>query len=183
MTQLRIYPENQPSEWQSFDAVDEISRRLESIGVLFERWPCEVPLKKEAGSEEILKAYEPSVARLSRQYGFRSKDVIRVKSDHPEREALRQKFLKEHTHDDFEVRFFVEGRGLFFLHPDERVFAVLCEKGDLISVPSDVKHWFDMGENPDLTCIRLFTTPEGWVATYTEATIADRFPKFSEFGG
>jgi len=34
-----------------------------------------------------------------------------------------------------------------------------------------------MGPNPNLKAIRLFTTPEGWVANFTGDKIADRFPR------
>ena len=34
---------------------------------------------------------------------------------------MRQKFLSEHTHDDDEVRFFVEGAGAFYLRNDDTV--------------------------------------------------------------
>jgi 1,2-dihydroxy-3-keto-5-methylthiopentene dioxygenase len=90
-------------------------------------------------------------------------------------------FLKEHTHSDHEVRFFVEGRGLFFLHPDDKVYGILCEAGDLLTVPAHTKHWFDLGSAPDLKCIRLFTTPEGWVANYTGSDIAQQFPTLEQF--
>jgi 1,2-dihydroxy-3-keto-5-methylthiopentene dioxygenase len=79
------------------------------------------------------------------------------------------------------VRFFVGGKGLFFLHPDEHVYAIYCEKGDLISVPANTKHWFDTGAEPDIKAIRLFTNPEGWVAQYTGDDIAERLPKMDEF--
>jgi 1,2-dihydroxy-3-keto-5-methylthiopentene dioxygenase len=35
-----------------------------------------------------------------------------------------------------------------------------------------------MGPTPRFTVIRLFTTPNGWVATFTGDTIAARFPAF-----
>jgi len=70
--------------------------------------------------------------------------------------------LAEHTHSDFEVRFFVDGNGLFYLHVADRVYAILCEKGDLISVPEHSTHWFDMGAKPDFKCIRFFVIPDGW---------------------
>ena len=97
--------------------------------------------------------------------------------DHPDRVALRQKFLSEHTHGEDEVRFFVEGAGLFCLHLDERVYAVLCTKGDLISVPAGTRHWFDMGDRPRFTAIRLFNNPDGWIARFTGDTLAERFPR------
>ncbi|HSO84145.1 MAG TPA: cupin, partial [Thiocapsa sp.] len=79
---------------------------------------------------------------------------------------------------EFEVRFFVEGSGLFYLHTNGRVYAVICEQGDLISVPDSTTHWFDMGPRPHFTAIRFFTNPEGWVANFTGSDIASRFPRF-----
>ena len=51
-----------------------------------------------------------------------------------------------------------------------------CEKDDLISVPTGTPHWFDMGDSPSFTCIRLFDSEEGWVANYTGSDIAKSFP-------
>jgi len=76
-----------------------------------------------------------------------------------------------------EVRFFVDGEGLFTLHEEGRVFNMLCTKGDLIAVPAGMRHWFDMGPTPRFTAIRLFIEPEGWVAHFTGDDIADRFPR------
>lgn len=181
MTALTIYPENQPGNSQHFSTLDDIQAQLNTIGVQFERWKAECEFTADADQQTIIQAYQNSIDRLMQQYGFQSVDVISLKADHPDKAALRQKFLSEHTHDDFEVRFFVEGRGLFFLHVDGKVYAVLCEQGDLISVPANVPHWFDMGENPHLKCIRLFTTPEGWQAKFTGSAIATDFPSFDQY--
>jgi len=67
---------------------------------------------------------------------------------------------------------------MFYLHLGDNVFQVLCCRNDLISVPANTPHWFDMGPEPDFTAIRLFNNPDGWVANYTCDDIADRFPKF-----
>jgi 1,2-dihydroxy-3-keto-5-methylthiopentene dioxygenase len=107
--------------------------------------------------------------------------VVSLQPDHPQKTAFREKFLAEHIHEDFEVRFFVDGKGLFYLHIGDKVYAVLCERGDLISVPANTTHWFDMGENPCFKCIRLFTIPEGWVATFTGSDIAASFPTFDQY--
>jgi 1,2-dihydroxy-3-keto-5-methylthiopentene dioxygenase len=180
MTTLKIYQE----DGTLLDTVtdhDALATRLDDIGVQFEQWTANEPLDDSAGQEEVLAAYADPVSRLKNQYGFQSADVIALTPDHPDRVALRQKFLDEHTHSDFEVRFFVDGKGLFFIHQQNRVYGVMCEKGDLISVPADTRHWFDMGENPAFKCIRLFTTPEGWVANYTGDTIASHFPRFETY--
>jgi len=103
-------------------------------------------------------------------------DAIRMTPDHPDREALRQKFLAEHTHSEDEVRFFVEGRGLFCLHIGAEVLQVLCEADDFLRVPAGTRHWFDMGSSPHFTAIRFFDNPEGWVAQFTGDAIAERYP-------
>jgi len=183
MSMLKIHAESSPQAVEVIRDAEQIAERLLAIGVRFERWSAEKAFAADAQADEVLSAYAGPVERLKGLYGFQSADVISVGPDHPQREALRAKFLDEHVHSDFEVRFFVEGRGLFYLHPDENIYALLCEQGDLISVPAQVKHWFDMGEKPDLKCIRLFTTPEGWVAEFTGSDIAGRFPKIEQFIG
>ncbi|MBS3963103.1 MAG: cupin [Methylomonas sp.] len=181
MTVLTVYPDNAPQNGVTLRDIDTISNELGRIGVQFERWQADCAFASDADADSVLNAYQSSIARLKQHYGFQSVDVISLKPDHPNKQALRQKFLAEHTHADFEVRFFVEGKGLFFLHAGSQVHALLCEQGDLISVPADTPHWFDMGENPDFKCIRLFTTEDGWIADFTGSDIALRFPTFDQY--
>jgi 1,2-dihydroxy-3-keto-5-methylthiopentene dioxygenase len=151
----------------------EIAAELARVGVRFERWPT-----REIGDTAILDAYAPEIARLQAEGGYQSVDTVAMAPDHPERETLRGKFLSEHTHGEDEVRFFVEGEGLFTLHAQGKVFNMLCTQGDLISVPAGMPHWFDMGASPRFTAIRLFRNPDGWIARFTGDTIADRFPRY-----
>jgi 1,2-dihydroxy-3-keto-5-methylthiopentene dioxygenase len=76
------------------------------------------------------------------------------------------------------VRYFVEGSGAFYIHAGDRVLQVIGEAGDLLSVPKGATHWFDGGENADFTCIRVFTSPDGWAAKYTGDRIAEQFPHY-----
>lgn len=177
MSELRAYPESGVPALFATTDYPEIQRRLGEIGVRFERWDASRPLDASATQEEVIDAYRADIDRLMTENGFQSVDVISVHPDHPDKVALRQKFLAEHTHSEFEVRFFVEGQGLFYLHVGDKVYTVLCEKGDLISVPAGTTHWFDMGPNPNLRAIRLFTNPSGWVANFTGNPIAERFPR------
>lgn len=181
MSRLTIYPDNQPQN-VSLDTTDGgiIAQQLSAIGVRFERWETQAPLPKEADDAAVMQAYSSNIERLKLENGYQSVDVIRLSSDHPKKEELRNKFLSEHTHSEDEVRFFVEGAGIFYLRVEGKVFMTLCERGDLISVPMGVRHWFDMGAMPHLTCIRLFTSPQGWVADYTGDKIADSFPKYEK---
>lgn len=177
MSQLKIYSDNAPANPRLVTEHTAIARELDAIGVLFERWEANRELADQADQEEVIAAYRDYLDRLMAKYHFQSVDVIGLRPDHPDKEALRAKFLNEHTHSDYEVRFFVDGKGLFCIHAGDRVYAVLCEKGDLISVPANTTHWFDMGPRPDFKCIRLFTSPEGWVANFTGNDIAERFPR------
>jgi 1,2-dihydroxy-3-keto-5-methylthiopentene dioxygenase len=182
VSELSIYPDNDPGQARRFTEFDDIRRELNAIGVRFERWDAGKPVAPGASQDEILEAYRDDVDRLMRENGFKSVDVVSLTPDHPQREALRARFLDEHTHSEDEVRFFVDGQGLFYIHKAEQVYAVLCEKGDLVSVPDNTTHWFDMGPEPRFTAIRLFSNPEGWVASFTGSDIASRFPRFGEQG-
>jgi len=186
MSTLKIFPENwsMDSDVEMGDIFSDetiIARELHAIGVQFESWQTPHDLSDLSTEMEILKAYSPQVDRLKQQHGFSTVDVVNLHENHPDRASLRQKFLSEHTHSDFEVRFFVDGQGLFYLHYGNKVYAVLCKKGTLISVPAGVKHWFDMGAQPSFTCIRLFSDPAGWVAEYTGSQIAEKFPLLEQF--
>ncbi|MET0405506.1 MAG: cupin [Cystobacter sp.] len=179
MSELRIFDEGDGARERLHTRdFDTIRRELDAVGIRFERWEAHRPLEPGASQEDILSAYQDSVQRLMCERGLKSVDVLRMVPDHPQREVMRGKFLDEHTHSEDEVRFFVEGRGLFSIHKGGRVFFVLCEKGDLLSVPDGTPHWFDMGPRPSFTVIRLFSNTEGWVARMTGESIASRFPRF-----
>ncbi|HEY3486958.1 MAG TPA: acireductone dioxygenase [Gammaproteobacteria bacterium] len=180
MSRLTIYADDYSGKPEVLTNHAEIARRLRKAGVQFERWAADKVLPDNADQTTVLIAYKASVDRLNRQYGFQSMDVVSLRPDNPKKDEMRQKFLNEHTHDDFEVRFFVDGSGLFYLHIDDKVYMVLCEQGDLISVPANTTHWFDMGAQPNFKCIRFFTTPEGWVGNFTGSDIARRFPDYDK---
>jgi 1,2-dihydroxy-3-keto-5-methylthiopentene dioxygenase len=148
-----------------------IKQFMNERGIIFEQWEASMPLKDEDSQETILKAYEHELGPYMKKNGYVNADVINVHKDTPNIEAIRQKFLSEHTHAEDEVRFFVDGEGQFFFHLSDRleVFKLLCEKGDFISVPKGVTHWFDLAPRYHVKAIRVFQTPEGWVANYTNS--------------
>lgn len=181
MSELRIYDDKAPqAPLQQTDNTHRISAWLNQAHVRFEHWDTDVTLESGAAQESILAAYRNDIDRLVAEGGYQSVDVISLTPTHPDRQALREKFLREHRHTEDEVRFFVDGRGLFALRIEDRVYEVICERGDLISVPAQTPHWFDMGPNPRFTAIRLFTDSTGWVAHYTGNDIAERFSRLDE---
>jgi 1,2-dihydroxy-3-keto-5-methylthiopentene dioxygenase len=179
MSRLTIYDETN-SAVPVLDTTDvrRIAEALAAIDVRFERWPIRPGATAGASDDAVLAAYADEIDALKRDHGYQAVDVARVRADHPDRAAIRDKFLSEHRHDEDEVRVFVEGSALFYLRDAGQVHLTVCEAGDMISVPAGIRHWFDMGPAPRFTAIRLFTSPEGWVARYTGDGIAKRFPLF-----
>jgi 1,2-dihydroxy-3-keto-5-methylthiopentene dioxygenase len=179
MSRLRVFAEGDPSTpLLATRERDAIARELEAIGVRFELWQANAPLAPGASHEAVLAAYREDIDRLVREKGFKTVDVVSIAPDHPDREAMRRKFLDEHYHKEDEVRFFVAGSGLFTLHVGERVYEILCEQGDLVGVPDGTRHWFDMGPAPSFIAIRFFTEPDGWVGYFTGTDLAQKFPRY-----
>ena len=181
MSWLSVYQESTPQQpLKVLTHVEDIAATLAEAGVRFERWQASAPIAPGASQEEVIAAYRREIDKLMSEQGYVTVDVVSLDRSHPQKAELRAKFLDEHTHGEDEVRFFVAGRGLFTLHIGEYVYAVLCEKNDLISVPAGTKHWFDMGEEPHFVAIRLFNNPEGWVAQFTGDPIAQSFPPLED---
>ena len=99
MRRLRIVEDTAPQavlrETRDHDA---IARELEAIGVGFERWEAAQPVRAGDPPEAILAAYRADIDRLVAEHGFNSVDVVSISPDHPDREAMRGKFLDEHAH-------------------------------------------------------------------------------------
>jgi len=186
MTLLQVMPEHdRDTVLLRTEDVAEIAAALAPHGIRLEQWAT-VPLPHTAGQDEVLAAYADDVRKVSAEGPYPLVDVVRMVPDDDDPEwpakavAARTKFLDEHTHDEDEVRFFVEGTGCFYLHLDGNVYAVVCTAGDLMSVPAGTTHWFDMGTRPHFCAIRFFQEEDGWVASFTGQTIAGSMPTLDE---
>lgn len=159
---------------------EKIREFMNARGIFFDQWQADVVFEDTANQEEILKAYESSLEPFMEAGGYRTADVITINKLTENYEAIRAKFLAEHTHSEDEIRFFVDGEGLFWFNLEtEPVFNLLCEKGDLISVPAGTKHWFDAGEHdPFVKAIRIFIDMSGWVPEYTGSELEKQFADF-----
>ena len=156
-------------EQRSITDVAEIRSFLEPYGIWYEHWDVEGRIGPEATAEEILQAYQPEIERLKEKGGFVTADVIRVTPETPGLDAMLDKFNKEHTHSEDEVRFTVRGNGVFHIHGDDgKVFGIHVKSGDLINVPRGTKHWFHLCDDRTIQCIRLFEDPSGWTPHYID---------------
>jgi 1,2-dihydroxy-3-keto-5-methylthiopentene dioxygenase len=168
---------NIPDKGESIRDARLIANYLNKRGLFFEQWECDVNFEDNATQEDILKAYSKDLEPFMKNGGYQTADVISINSRTDNYEAIRNKFLAEHRHTEDEIRFFVDGEGLFWFNLDgDEIFNVLCQKGDLISVPAGTKHWFDAGDvNPFVTAIRIFIDMSGWVPHYTSSEIEKRY--------
>ena len=181
MSILSVYHESAPEHpLKVLTHIEDIAATLAEAGVQLEREHAGASLAAGASPDDVIAAYRPQVDRLIGERGYANVEVLCVTRDHPQKVELRARFLDEHRHAEDEVRFFVAGRGLFCLHIENMIYAVLCEKGDLISVPAGTRRWFDMGEEPYLTVIRLVNNADGECAEYTGDDIASRFPRLDD---
>lgn len=166
-----------PEQSYKTESVEDIRRYLNARGIWFDQWEAKAKLANSASQEEILAAYSHKLQPYMAEQGYQVADVININATTPNYEALRAKFLKEHRHSEDEVRFFVDGEGKFWFHLEDGspVFYVLCQAGDLISVPAETKHWFDAGEEPFVKAIRIFIDTAGWIPEYTGSDIAANY--------
>lgn len=165
-----------PDENREITDPDEIRRFLEPFGLWYEKWPVEGRIQPDASNEEFLEAYGPEIESLKQRGGFVTADVVALNPDTPNLEEICNKFNREHIHEEDEVRFTVEGSGVFHVHPENGpVFAVTVEAGDMINVPRGTLHWFNLCTDRTIKCIRLFEDPAGWTPHYSDHPVHDKY--------
>ena len=171
MAVLRI-----PEENRTISGKAAVGEYLGKIGIEYNVWEPSHPLPADANQAEILEAYAAEIENLKARGGYVTADVISVNPQTPNLETLLAKFSREHWHDEDEVRFIIQGRGLFHVNPKTSpVVAIEVEPGDLIRVPRGTLHWFDLCSTKHIQCIRLFQDPAGWTPWYTESGLNEKF--------
>ena len=159
-------------EKRMLDDAHEVTAYLAGLGIEYERWKPTHPLPPNATTDEVLTAYAAEIARLKAKGGYVTADVIDVHAQTPGLEGMLARFRREHWHDEDEVRFIIEGRGIFHIHPPQGpVLALEVAPGDLIRVPRGTWHWFDLCGDKRIRAIRLFQDPAGWAPRYTDSGV------------
>ena len=165
-----------PDQNREISEVDSIRSFLAPFGIWYEKWDVDGRIGPNASNEEILAAYSPEIERLKAAGGFVTADVINVNPETPNLDQMLQKFDKEHTHSEDEVRFTVRGSGVFHIHPEGGpVFGITVESGDLVNVPCGTKHWFNLCKDKTIRCIRLFQDMSGWTPSYIAESVHQNY--------
>lgn len=177
---------NIPDENHLLQNYDEVRDYLAGINIIYEYWEPVADLPQDASTEEVLRAYSKQINELKRRGGYVTADVISVNKNTPGLDAMLAKFNIEHRHDEDEVRYILSGRGLFHIHSQQQqqqqqqqqrdqVVAVEVEAGDLICIPRNTLHWFDLCGDRIIRAIRLFQDVSGWTPHYTHSAIDRKY--------
>lgn len=159
-----------------------MNQYLSKTGIFLARWPLpETPAfqvhvsaqsltPKDQGT--ILAELDDTFVRLKKEMGMQSRDLIVLYPDLAGLEGMLDKFSACHTHDDEEVRYIIDGEGIFGLVLPEGDQALLTvEAGDFIRIPAGTEHWFILTSKKRIKAVRYFSDTAGWVPRYTGTTI------------
>lgn len=147
----------------------EIKSIMSEYGIPFESWGVRGTSGQE--DDKILGVYKPEIDKLMRERSYQTVDLVALKKETPNLDVIAAKFDKEHHHVDDEVRFTVEGEGVFEInYTDQDRMKFTAEPGDLIVIPAMRRHLFYLTDKKNIRCIRLFKTKEGWEAIYEKVS-------------
>ncbi len=143
---------------------EETKTFLEKYGLYAEFWQPEVADKNI--SDPLVK-YGHQIQKLKKKFNYASADVCAMSPNTQNLDQMLSAFVKEHHHSDDEVRFTVEGEGIFGVNPlTDPPFQVYVESGDLLVVPANTRHWFNLTDKRNICCIRVFKENPKWEAIY-----------------
>jgi 1,2-dihydroxy-3-keto-5-methylthiopentene dioxygenase len=165
--------------------LDDIARELAPLNVQLNRWSVgdEPEIRRllardtlsDAEKEQVLQALDGYFEELQRTAGYQSRDLIVLHPQVPNLDALLAKFNRCHYHTDAEVRYIIDGEGVFgFVRPDGSQVELTVQPEEYINVPANTEHWFYLTPARRIKAVRYFTSTEGWTPEYTDTEIRTR---------
>ncbi|MDR3467911.1 MAG: cupin domain-containing protein [Xanthobacteraceae bacterium] len=146
----------------------EIAALADQLGLVVQHQPVpddlaphlEQALPDAAASADILDRFPPRPP-------YRSRDLIALHPQRPDNDELARKFERWHRHDGDEVRYILDGAGIFRILVAGGPADLHVGPGDFINVPSGLEHSFRLTEIQRIKAIRYFSDPSGWAAEFT----------------
>jgi 1,2-dihydroxy-3-keto-5-methylthiopentene dioxygenase len=156
--------------------VTSIKDFLQTKGILYESFATPQaldPLLSQKGlgdseKEELLAGLEYRFDQLKKQYNYKARDLVVLHDEVPGITDILAKFDKLHFHTDEEVRYIVDGSGVFGFIIGGEKFEVHVGKGDFISIPQNTNHWFTLDAKMRIKAVRYFKDNSGWVPVYVD---------------
>lgn len=128
------------------EETNEVKSFLKERGIDYDHWKVpsnatdltDKEVLADAEKEELLKKLDGRFEALKEKEGYQSRDLIVL---HPNISGLNDmlaKFDRVHYHTDEEVRYIVDGSGVFGFVLKGEKFLVHVVKDDFISVPRNI---------------------------------------------
>ncbi|MBE9168721.1 acireductone dioxygenase [Pleurocapsales cyanobacterium LEGE 06147] len=171
----------------NYTKLEDIARELAPLNVQLNYWTIgeETQIRQllrqeiltEAEKEQVLASLDHYFEQLQQTADYQSRDLIVLHPNTPNLDTLLSKFNRCHTHADDEVRYIIDGEGIFgFVRPDGSQVELTIQPEEYINVPAGTEHWFYLTDRRRVKAVRYFTTTEGWVPEYTNTEINFRSP-------
>ena len=172
-------PDSTLLQAQSASAQDSDAAFVTALGVQWQKRPWQpepglVALLAQAALDDgakatVVQAVGASVADECVAHGYHSMDLVVLHPDAPGLEDALARFDKPHTHADDEVRYILDGEGLFgFFNAQGQERVLRVQPGDYLRIPAGVEHRFTLTATRRIKALRMFSTTQGWDALYTQ---------------
>ena len=107
------------------------------------------------------------VETIKREHHYVDQDVVELSAETPNLDAICAKFDQEHYHTEDEVRFVLEGDGIFDVRDEsDQWIRIEVTNGDIIVIPAHRHHRFYLTDQKRIRCMRLFANHDGWAPLY-----------------
>jgi 1,2-dihydroxy-3-keto-5-methylthiopentene dioxygenase len=156
-----------------------IGQHLAVLDIQLKKWPVgddatarmllAQPSLQDDEKEQVLRALDHYFESLD---GYQSRDMIVLNPETPNLDQMLAKFSRPHTHADDEVRYIVDGEGVFgFVCPDGTQMELTIQPEEYINVPAGTEHWFYLTPQRRIKAVRYFVDTLGWTPEYTTTEI------------
>ena len=168
---------------QRLTEIGAISEQLVGLGVQLQCWPVgseSAALLAQAGltedeKESVLSSLDHYFEKLKVESGYHSRDLIVLHPEVPNLDGMLAKFSPPHAHAEDEVRYILDGEGVFgFIAPDGQQMELTIQPEEYINVPARTPHWFYLTSHRRIKAVRYFCGMEGWVPEYLDTKIRMR---------
>jgi len=168
----------------TYTELEDIARELAPLNVQLNYWAIgeKAQIRQllsqesltEAEKERVLESLDHYFEQLQQTGGYQSRDLIVLHPNTLNLNTLLSKFNRCHTHADDEVRYIIDGEGVFgFVRPDGSQVELTIQPEEYINVPAGTEHWFYLTDSSRIKAVRYFTTTGGWVPEYSNSRLGE----------
>lgn len=162
-----------------------IAAELAPLGISFSVWPVgddpglrallAAPALEPEQKEQVLVGLDRYFDTLRAEAGYQARDLVVLHPAVPGLDDLLARFDRVHTHADDEVRYIVDGEGVFgFVRPDGTQVELTVVAEEYVNVPAGTEHWFYLTDARRIKAVRYFVDASGWAPLYTDTPIVFR---------